>query len=129
MKKHFYLLWVLAMVLPACNSSAGQPAQIPVTVPGYLSGVSIYKEAYQSKDFLLVSGTVQEPMGKKLERAAVAAYFYNEAGEKIAEARTKVDFVRVRSGKKSSGKFSLKTPYVDSIKSCRLELVWEGTVL
>lgn len=117
------LLLILGILLTGCSTFSGSTKMdIPIEVSsGNLSWVKVY----QNKDHLYVSGTAYKSLGKDLRRAVIVASFFDETGQKIAEERTDVHPIRTHTIKGTRGRFVLKTLYLESIKSCKVEFMWK----
>lgn len=122
MKTPFFILILGIFLAGCCTFSGSTKTVIPLEISsGYLSWV----KAWQNKNDLYISGTANKPLGKDLGRAVIVATFFDETGKQIAQERTDVHPLRTHTIKGTRGRFVLKTPYLESIKTCKVELVWK----
>ena len=127
MKSHFWIWLLLGVAFMGCSSLfKSTKTEMPIEVSStYINSTKIYKEESSNSPYLLVGGNVQQPFGKNLERANAVISFFDETDRKIVEEYTKINFIRRRMGKKISGKFTLKTPYLQTMKKCKIDLAWK----
>lgn len=119
------LLSAIVCLLGISNVWASNNFNLPIQInSGYLHWV----KASQNKNDIFITGTVNKPLGKDLNRAKILISFYDETGQKIIEKYTDISVLRTHTHRGDKGRFILRVPYQPSMKSCQITLVWKNTV-